>query len=68
MPSGDGFVIWVSVLTPESRGRIRLASPDPFEQPLIHAGYFCRTGGSRPHGAGAALGVGDLRDASTGRP
>ena len=36
----DGFTLHVCQLRPESRGRIGIASPDPFADPLIHANYL----------------------------
>jgi choline dehydrogenase-like flavoprotein len=39
-PTEDGYTIWVSVLTPESRGWIRLRSGDPGQPPLVQAGYL----------------------------
>ena len=43
-PTEDGFVVWSSLLTPESRGRIRLASSNPATPPLIRAGYLSTRG------------------------
>jgi len=37
-----GFTLHVCHLRPESRGRVLLASADPFEAPRIEAGYFSR--------------------------
>ena len=37
---GDGFSLHLCQLRPESRGRIDIASADPFADPLIHAGYL----------------------------
>jgi choline dehydrogenase len=37
---GPGFSIGTILLTPASRGRIRLASADPADKPLIEAGYL----------------------------
>ena len=39
-PVGDGFVIWATLLTPASRGRVRLRSSDPRAQPIVEAGYL----------------------------
>lgn len=39
-PVGDGFVIWATLLTPASRGRVRLRSADPSAKPLVEAGYL----------------------------
>jgi choline dehydrogenase len=39
-PPGDGFSIVVTGLRPESRGRITLASDDPFEDPVIDPNYL----------------------------
>jgi choline dehydrogenase-like flavoprotein len=39
-PTEDGYVVWVSVLTPQSRGSVRLASADPTVSPLISGGYL----------------------------
>ena len=36
----DGFTLHLCQLRPESRGRIGLASADPFADPLIHANYL----------------------------
>ena len=36
----DGFSFHLCQLRPESRGRIGIASPDPFADPLIHANYL----------------------------
>ncbi|WP_375421135.1 choline dehydrogenase [uncultured Sphingomonas sp.] len=36
----DGFSLHLCQLRPESRGRIGLASADPFADPLIHANYL----------------------------
>ena len=36
----DGFSLHLCQLRPESRGRIGLASPDPFADPLIYANYL----------------------------
>lgn len=48
LPHGDGlftscrsgFVLHVCHMRPESRGRVALASADPFADPLIYANYF----------------------------
>jgi choline dehydrogenase len=39
-PEGHGYTIGVILLQPESRGTIRLASNDPFEDPLIDPRYL----------------------------
>lgn len=36
----SGFVLHICHLRPDSRGRLRLRSADPFAAPLIHANYF----------------------------
>jgi choline dehydrogenase len=36
----DGCSPIISQLRPESRGKLELASPDPFAQPLMHANYL----------------------------
>ena len=36
----DGFTLHVCQLRPESRGRIGIASTDPFADPVIHANYL----------------------------
>ena len=36
----DGFSLHLCQLRPESRGRIGIASPDPFADPVIHANYL----------------------------
>ena len=35
-----GFSFLIEISRPKSRGVIELASKDPFEHPIIHAGYF----------------------------
>ncbi|HRP10310.1 MAG TPA: choline dehydrogenase [Terricaulis sp.] len=37
---GDGFTIHTCPLRPDSRGTVRLASTDPFDDPLIDPRYF----------------------------
>ncbi|MCU0756039.1 MAG: GMC family oxidoreductase N-terminal domain-containing protein, partial [Xanthomonadales bacterium] len=37
---GNGYTVHACVLRPQSRGRISLASPDPFAAPRIHANYL----------------------------
>ena len=40
-PEGEtGYTVGGLVLTPESRGTVRLASPDPHEKPLVDPRYF----------------------------
>jgi choline dehydrogenase len=39
-PEGHGYTIAAILLQPESRGTVRLASPDPFEAPRIDPGYL----------------------------
>ncbi len=39
-PSGAGFILFVSVMKPHSRGSVRLRSADPWVAPLINLGYF----------------------------
>jgi choline dehydrogenase len=39
-PSAHGFSMGIVLLTPESRGRITLASPDPSAAPLIDPAYL----------------------------
>ena len=36
----ESLLAAVTVLTPESRGKIRLQSNDPMDKPLIYAGYY----------------------------
>ena len=36
----DGYSVVFSVVTPASRGTVRLASPDPFVAPLVDPNYF----------------------------
>ena len=38
--SEDGFTLHLCQLRPESRGRIGIASPDTFADPVIHANYL----------------------------
>lgn len=38
--AADGFSLHVCQLRPESRGRITIASSDPFADPVIHANYL----------------------------
>ncbi|WP_374943432.1 choline dehydrogenase [Sphingomonas sp.] len=40
MPTEDGFTLHLCQLRPESRGRIGLASADPFADPAIFANYL----------------------------
>lgn len=40
MPKGHAFVMIPTILYPESRGEIRLASTDPSQQPIIDPKYF----------------------------
>jgi choline dehydrogenase len=37
---GNGYTVHACVLRPQSRGRISLASTDPFSAPRIHANYL----------------------------
>lgn len=39
-PMKGGYVLHVCHMRPESRGRVRLASNDPFAAPIIEANYF----------------------------
>lgn len=39
-PTGATFFVGGALLTPRSRGRIRLRSPDPLEAPRVDLGYF----------------------------
>jgi hypothetical protein len=39
-PDAQGFVLIPTILHPRSRGSVRLASSDPFEQPLINPNYL----------------------------
>jgi choline dehydrogenase len=39
-PTEDGFILWVTLLTPEGHGSVRLASADPTAAPLLSAGYL----------------------------
>jgi choline dehydrogenase len=39
-PGGHGFSLGPSLLTPKSRGRITLRSPDPLQPPAIDPGYL----------------------------
>ncbi len=39
-PEGNGFAIGPTLLHPESRGCIRLSTPDPRDKPAIDANYF----------------------------
>ncbi|WP_267382534.1 MULTISPECIES: choline dehydrogenase [unclassified Sphingomonas] len=42
-PVEDGFSLHLCQLRPESRGRIGIASADPFADPVIHANYLAST-------------------------
>lgn len=42
-PTGFDFVIFVSNMRPRSRGRVRLASVDPAESPVIELGLYSDT-------------------------
>jgi choline dehydrogenase len=39
-PAGHGFAIWPALVLPESRGYLRLRSPDPLAPPLIQPDYL----------------------------
>lgn len=39
-PEGHGFAIWPALVLPESRGYLKLRSPDPQEPPLIQPNYL----------------------------
>lgn len=39
-PTADGFLIYPSLLRPESRGTIELRSSNPFDYPIIKPNYF----------------------------
>jgi choline dehydrogenase len=39
-PTGHGFALWPALVLPESRGYLRLRSPDPLEPPLIQPNYL----------------------------
>jgi choline dehydrogenase-like flavoprotein len=39
-PAGHGFAIWPALVLPESRGYLRLRSPDPMTPPLIQPNYL----------------------------
>jgi choline dehydrogenase len=39
-PEGHGFTVVAALLRPQSRGRITLASSDPFDQPVIDPAYL----------------------------
>ena len=39
-PEGEGFTLTPSLIHPKSEGRILLRSADPYERPLIEAGYL----------------------------
>jgi choline dehydrogenase len=51
----DGFSIHVCQLRPESRGRIALASADPFADPAIFAGYLATEEDRRALRQGVAM-------------
>jgi choline dehydrogenase len=55
---GHGFMANVSQMRPHSRGRLRLASPDPFAKPLIAMNYLA----DPRDRAALRAGVGMLRD------
>jgi len=54
-PVDNGFSIGVTQLRPESRGEVRLASGDPFDDPLIDPGYFQAEGDLETHVEGVRL-------------
>jgi choline dehydrogenase len=39
-PEGHGFALWPALVLPESRGYLKLRSPDPLEPPLIQPNYL----------------------------
>jgi choline dehydrogenase len=43
----DGFTLYVCQLRPESRGEVRLRSPDPFDTPAISPNYLATEGDLR---------------------
>jgi choline dehydrogenase len=57
--------VWISpcLLTPNSRGSVRLASKDPTAKPVIRNGFYAAGGRHRACDRGAAAGAGGLRPA-----
>ncbi|MGI8841142.1 MAG: choline dehydrogenase [Caulobacteraceae bacterium] len=51
----DGFSLHVCQLRPESRGRVALRTPDPFDDPMIFAGYLATEEDRRALRAGVAI-------------
>jgi choline dehydrogenase len=55
-PEGHGFSIGPTLLSPRSRGRIRLRSADPMEAPAIDPGYLSNRADLAPLVEGVKLG------------
>jgi choline dehydrogenase len=54
-PPGHGFTFGPTLLHPQSRGRVRLRTTDPFAPPAIHAGYLTEPADAAPLIAGIRL-------------